>query len=105
MKRVQDALKTQLSEHYEKLSLEIRDKEEAAKKITKQREQIGIELYTVQEQLARLQATLEGAEDNYGVIRNLREEAERARKHYSEQYNLKQEKLKNQTKNSNDFLK
>lgn len=103
MKRVQDALNKQLTTHLEKLTLEVRDKEEAVKKITKQREQIGIELYSVQEQLARLQATLEGAEDNFGVIRNLREEAERARKHYWEQYNLKQEKLRHQAKNCNDY--
>ena len=101
MKRVQDALNKQLTDHYEKLNLEFRDKEEAVKKITKHREQIGIDLYSVQEQLARLQASLEGAEDNFGVIRNLREEAERARKHYLEQYNLKHEKLNHQTKNCN----
>jgi hypothetical protein len=69
------------------------------KKTVKNREQIGVELYAVQEQLARLQAMMEGAEDNVGVIRNLREEAERARKHYNEQYNRNREKLTQQNKN------
>lgn len=103
MKRVQDALQKQLTEHYNKLDLELRDKEEAVKKSVKQREQIGVELYSVQEQLARLQAVLEGAQDNFGVIRNLREEAERARKHYSEQFNLKHEKWRHQNKNRTSF--
>jgi hypothetical protein len=68
------------------------------KKSIKSREQVGVELYALQEQLARLQAMMEGAEDNFSVIRNLREEAERACQHYSEQYQLKQEKWKQQNK-------
>ncbi len=86
-------------DHYSKLDLEVRDKEETIKKSVKKREQIGVELYAVQEQLARIQAMTESAEDNFGVIRNLREEAERAQKHYLEQYNLKQEKWRHQNKN------
>ena len=68
------------------------------KKAIKHREQVGVELYAVQEQLARLQALAEGAEDNFGVIRNLREESERAQKHYAEQYNKAREKMGTQSK-------
>jgi hypothetical protein len=99
MKTVQDALKKQLMDHHKKLDLDLRDKEESIKKSVKKREQIGVELYAVQEQLARVQAMTESAEDNFGVIRNLREEAERAQKQYAEQYNLKQEKWRHQNKN------
>ena len=40
----------------------------------KRREDIGVELYGVQQQLARLQMTLEKTHDNYNVIRRIREQ-------------------------------
>ena len=99
MQRVQAALYKQLSSYYEKLDLDLRDKEEAVKKAVKKREQIGVEMYSVQQQLARLQAMLEGAQDNFGVIKNLRDESERSLKHYSDLHEKKVEKMRQQNKN------
>lgn len=86
MKRVQDALFKQLSEQENKLSMELKDKEEAYRKTVKKREEVGVELYNTQQQLARLQAMLEGAQDNMSMIKNYKEEAERSLGHTSLQH-------------------
>lgn len=49
--------------------------------------------------MARTQAMLEGTEDNYSVIRSLREESERQLKHISTEYRTEQEKIQSHTKN------
>ena len=40
----------------------------------KKREDIGVELYGVQQQLAKIQLTLERTHDNYNLIRTIREQ-------------------------------
>ena len=40
------------------------------------RESVGVDLYGVQQQLAKLQMTLERTHDNYKVIRQIREQAD-----------------------------
>ncbi|KAJ3110385.1 Coiled-coil domain-containing protein 40 [Phlyctochytrium bullatum] len=92
MKRVQDALYKQLSEHLQKINLEMKDKEEAAKKIVKKREEVGVELYQSQQQLARLQALLEGTQENLALIKGYREEAERTLKFTANQHKDEQAK-------------
>lgn len=74
-------------------------KEEEALKETKRRENVGVELYTLQQHLARLQSTFEGAEENYGIIRSLREDAERALKHSKTDYEKEKEKLSQHSNN------
>ncbi|KAJ1563005.1 Coiled-coil domain-containing protein 40 [Cladochytrium tenue] len=83
MKRVQDALFRQLTEQENKLVNDIKDKEENYKKTIKRREEVGVELYNTQQQLARLQALLEGAQENMTLIKNYKEEAERTLNHTS----------------------
>ncbi|KAI9201921.1 uncharacterized protein BJ171DRAFT_569980 [Polychytrium aggregatum] len=92
MRRVQDALEKQLTQQLLKVEMELKDKEESVRKATKRREEIGVELYAVQQQLARLQAVLESAEDNFDVIRSYREEAERHLKHTSAQHKEEKDK-------------
>ncbi|KAI8622572.1 hypothetical protein BC830DRAFT_1088809 [Chytriomyces sp. MP71] len=92
MERVQAALFKQLSEQDTKLSIDIKDKEEAVRKALKKREEVGVDLYSTQQQLARLQALLEGAQDNIAIIKNYREEAERALNHTSTQYKEEMQK-------------
>eukprot|EP00842_Homolaphlyctis_polyrhiza_P000468 jgi/Hompol1/1421/HPOL_005591-RA len=99
MKRVQDAIHKQLTAHMTKLQLSIREKEEMSRKEIKRREEVGVELYSLQQQLARLQAMLEGAEDNFGIIRGLREEGERNLKHTLAEYKREQEKYQQHSKN------
>ena len=99
LERVQKAIYDQLNKHEQKLILEVREKEEMAQKEVKRREDAGVELYTLQQNLARLQATFEGAEENYGVIKALREDAERVLKHAKSDYDKEQDKLNQQNKN------
>ena len=47
-----------------------------SQKEKKAREQVGVELYTVQQQLAKLQMSLEKTHDNYNVVAKMREQAE-----------------------------
>ena len=53
---------------------------------------MGVELYSAQQQLARLQALLEGSQDNMALIKSYREEAERTLAHTSSQYKEEIEK-------------
>ncbi|KAI9179713.1 Coiled-coil domain-containing protein 40 [Blastocladiella emersonii ATCC 22665] len=76
MKRVQDALHKQLVSADERLTLELREKEESLKKVKAQREEIGVELYALQQQLAKVQAHLEESHASYSVIKSHRERAE-----------------------------
>jgi hypothetical protein len=99
LERVQKAIFEQLSKYEVKLALQVREKEEEAQKEQKRREDVGVELYTLQQHLARLQATFEGAEENYGIIKSLREDAERALKHSKSDYEKEQDKVKTHTKN------
>ena len=55
MERVQDALYQQLQNSHERVSLELREREEELKRVKTKREDIGVELYGVQQQLAKLQ--------------------------------------------------
>ncbi|KAK5668593.1 hypothetical protein BDV3_003240 [Batrachochytrium dendrobatidis] len=99
MKRIQDAIHHQLTTHINKLELEVREKEEMARKEIKRREEVGVELYTLQQQLARQQAMLEETEDNFAIIRGLREEGDRTLKHTVAEYKREQEKYQLHSKN------
>ncbi|KAJ3260019.1 Coiled-coil domain-containing protein 40 [Boothiomyces macroporosus] len=99
LQRVQQAIYNQLSKYEQKLVLDVREKEEQRNKEIKKREDAGVELYTLQQQLARLQAMYEGAEENYGIIKGLRTDAERLLKHTKSDYQKEQDKLKQHTKN------
>ena len=53
-KRLNDDIKRQLSQQHDDLDVQIRDKAEFNRKLTDQRETVGVELYTFQQQLAKL---------------------------------------------------
>jgi hypothetical protein len=59
MDRVQEVLYTSLVKRYENVTEEIRDMKSDVKNVKQKREQVGVELYGLQQQLARLQITLE----------------------------------------------
>ncbi|KAJ3318182.1 Coiled-coil domain-containing protein 40 [Boothiomyces sp. JEL0866] len=99
LQRVQKAIFNQLSKYEQKLILDVREREEQKNKEIKKREDAGVELYTLQQQLARMQAMYEGAEENFGIIKGLRMDAERLLKHTKSDYQKEQEKLKQHTKN------
>jgi hypothetical protein len=94
MKRIQNALFVQLKDKGQKVDLEVREKEEEVKKASTQREQIGVDLYQAQQNLARLQGLLESSHDNFNVIRGIREETERHLKVATNQHKDEISKLK-----------
>jgi len=59
MHRIQDALYKQLQREYERVTLEMREKEAEVGGVNRKREDVGVELYGTQQQLARLQMALE----------------------------------------------
>ena len=67
MDRVQKSLLRQLMTEDNRLTLELREHRESLKVSTKSREQTGVELYNVQQQLAKLQMQLEGIIKQHGI--------------------------------------
>lgn len=53
MKRFQNALKKQLTSQHEKVKLEMSELTEALKRKMSERENLGVELYGIQQELAR----------------------------------------------------
>eukprot|EP00161_Ancyromonas_sigmoides_P025200 TRINITY_DN837_c0_g2_i1.p1 TRINITY_DN837_c0_g2~~TRINITY_DN837_c0_g2_i1.p1 ORF type:complete len:867 (+),score=565.97 TRINITY_DN837_c0_g2_i1:229-2829(+) len=72
----QEALTRQLTAAKERLLLEKRERAESLRRAEAERAEVGTELYQVQQQLARLQMTLEAAHDNSNIMARLRSEAE-----------------------------
>jgi coiled-coil domain-containing protein 40 len=99
LERVQQAIYSQLSKYEEKLLLQVREREEQAAREIKRREDAGVELYTAQQHLAKLQAMYEGSEENLGIIQGLREESERNLKHAKSEYERNQDQHRTQQRN------
>eukprot|EP00953_Heterococcus_sp_UTEX-ZZ885_P019006 10618-Heterococcus_DN1.PRE.1 len=76
MDRVQQALYEQLMQTYERISEELRDKEADLKRMKGKRETVGVDLYSMQQQLARLQVSLEQTHNSYGQRSENRAKAE-----------------------------
>ena len=73
---IQQALKKQLMEADLRVSAELRDKQAELKEAKELREQTGVELYGVQQQLARMQMNLEKTYDNFKVVSAVRGQTE-----------------------------
>ncbi|CAN0190282.1 unnamed protein product [Pylaiella littoralis] len=76
MDRVQEALYNQLLQTYERVSEELRDKDADVKKLRKRREAVGVELYAMQQQLAKLQVALEQTHADFNGLGEGRARAE-----------------------------
>ncbi|XP_041363110.1 coiled-coil domain-containing protein 40-like [Gigantopelta aegis] len=72
MKRFQAALKSHLNKQHEKISLELRELDESLKTRKRERENLGVELYGVQQELARYQMMLEQNHDSYANVHQSR---------------------------------
>ena len=73
---IQAALKKQLMESNLRVSAEVRDKESELSEVKIKREQIGVELYGVQQQLAKLQMELENKHGALNQVVATREKAQ-----------------------------
>ncbi|CAL1171594.1 unnamed protein product [Cladocopium goreaui] len=71
-KRLQDAWRKQLTGHHDRVTLQLREKQEELKKLVKHREDIGVTLYGAQQQLAKLQLQLEQLHDKYAMVQGQR---------------------------------
>ncbi|XP_072501328.1 coiled-coil domain-containing protein 40 [Notamacropus eugenii] len=76
MKRFQNALKNYLEKQIDKMKLEIRELTVATKHGKTQREELGVQLYGVQQHLAHLQMELENHHDQYTVLEAERRQTE-----------------------------
>jgi len=74
--RIRDALRKQLEGVNEKITADLRLQTEAVTRILKRREDVGVELYGVQQQLAKLQNSVEKAHDTFGAAVQVREQSE-----------------------------
>eukprot|EP00605_Chrysophyceae_sp_TOSAG23-4_P001139 GSChrysophyteH1.ASY1.ANO1.1246.1 assembled CDS len=68
MERAQKALTAQLKETQYKLQVTLLEKEEDLKRHGQDREGLGVQLYSLQQQLARIQITFESAHNDYNRI-------------------------------------
>ncbi|XP_006869709.1 PREDICTED: coiled-coil domain-containing protein 40 [Chrysochloris asiatica] len=68
MARFQTALKSYLTRQIDKLKLELRELTAATKQTHAQRQEMGVNLYGVQQHLARLQMLLERSHDRYSLV-------------------------------------
>ncbi|XP_010289374.1 PREDICTED: coiled-coil domain-containing protein 40 [Phaethon lepturus] len=76
MRRFQAALKNYLTKQMEKVNLELQELRTATKKGKVQREELGVILYGVQQQLARLQMELEKSHDHRSQMAMARQQVE-----------------------------
>lgn len=74
--RIRAVLEKQLSDQNVRLTEDLREKDEDLKRLKKKKEDVGVDLYGVQQQLARMQLMLEKTHDNFNIVRNFREKAE-----------------------------
>ena len=90
---MQKALNVQLTNEYERVDLQLREREAELKNARKKREDIGVELYGMQHQLAKLQISLDRTQDNYNIVKRYREEAERNKETVKKQFEDKKYEL------------
>eukprot|EP01044_Picomonas_judraskeda_P019076 COSAG03_NODE_3938_length_1753_cov_1.266626_2_plen_370_part_01 len=91
--RLQEALSKQLLADDERVTEELRVKEEDLRRAKTKREDIGAELYTVQQQLAKLQMTLEGTHDRYKQLQQAREVVEAEASQATEVYQQERQQV------------
>lgn len=72
MGRVQEVLKQQLTTNLLRIEAELRQQEEAREAAKRQREDLGVELYGVQQQLARIQVDLDNKTRNVQALQDVR---------------------------------
>ena len=82
---------------------DLREREENFKRLKKKKEDVGVELYGVQQQLARMQLILEKTHDNFNMVRKMREQAEDETRSVFKEYEKKKAELAAQQKRMNTF--
>lgn len=76
MDRVQKTLFDQLTQKHDRIAQELREQEEALARLHVTREETGVSLYNIQQQLSKLQVVLESKHNNCNAIANIRGQAQ-----------------------------
>ena len=76
MERIRSTLYEQLLQTRDRVKLEVREQEEALKESKRSREDAGIELYGMQQQLSRLQTSLKTVDERYETVSKERVEGQ-----------------------------
>jgi chromosome segregation ATPase len=100
--RVQEALTRQMSRAYEVQKQKVSEQVEELTRQRRKREDVGVQLYHMQQQLAKLQMNLEKVHENESLLGQMREQAEKdlveVRQVYAESLNGVQEERRRYTK-------
>eukprot|EP00931_Biecheleriopsis_adriatica_P068499 TRINITY_DN42438_c0_g1_i1.p1 TRINITY_DN42438_c0_g1~~TRINITY_DN42438_c0_g1_i1.p1 ORF type:complete len:886 (+),score=330.43 TRINITY_DN42438_c0_g1_i1:115-2772(+) len=97
-KRLQEAWRQQLSGQNDRVTLQLREKQEELKKLKKHREDIGVTLYGAQQQLAKLQIQLEQLHDKYAMVHGQRLEDDDALKKVTASWEGKKQEVEESTR-------
>ncbi|KAA6384894.1 MAG: putative flagellar-associated protein 172 [Streblomastix strix] len=95
IKRVQDVIKGRLEKHIEELRLEKYEKDGEVKKASAGREQIGVELYQYQQDLANKYAELAQLQERFNVAKSEKDKSDSNLKNAQEETDKKHEELSN----------
>lgn len=72
MQRWQAALSKQLTDEHERVDLELIENEDKLKRLDREKEDQGVQLYGLQQQLAENQMTYEQTKENFNLVQRLR---------------------------------
>lgn len=95
---MQQAFNKQLSAEYERVHLEYLEKSANLKNLEKDKEDVGVQLYGLQQQLADMQLSFEAAHENYNNIQRIREENESRMGRLSENLEFREREISELTK-------
>lgn len=98
MRRFQDALGGHLNKQLEKINLEVRELREALKTKQKEREEVGVNMYGMQQELAKHQMTLEKYHDQRSGLQKLRQQTEEQLTDVRSMYKQTQQNINQQQK-------
>eukprot|EP00759_Apiculatamorpha_spiralis_P027819 PhF_6_TR30532/c1_g1_i1/m.44785 len=90
---VQRRIEAHLRKHLEDLTLRLHETTNECTRLSQKREDVGVELYSVQQHLAKLQETLEAGHDNLVALQRLREDKEKERDTLLTQYDDSKNKI------------
>jgi len=96
--RVLDALREQEQNTNARLALELQEVDEDLKRTTAQREQAGVEMYGVQQQLAKLQGAVENTHTNFNMLSEYRLKEEEALAVVQKEFSGHKESLRDEKK-------
>ncbi|XP_033121483.1 coiled-coil domain-containing protein 40-like [Anneissia japonica] len=98
MKRFQDALSSHLQKQHKKVKLELSELNQAVKNKSKEREELGVHLYGLQQELARQQMSLEKKHDELASLQQFRGQCEEQLSEVRKMYKKTQDNMNQQRK-------